>query len=203
MSRSRTLQFWFDPASTYAYLTAVRIEEEAAQRGFEVSWCPFLLGPIFKAQGWQTSPFNVYPAKGRYMVRDIERIAAARGLPPFRLPDPFPANSVAAARTALLASDQGLIAPFMRHLFHAAFVEGCDIAALETLKRCLAAAGAADPQAMLEAITEVSTKDRLRQATEQAAQLGIFGAPSFMTPDRELFWGDDRLGDAFEWMART
>ena len=54
-----------------------------------LTWRPFLLGPIFAAQGWRNSPFNIYPAKGRYMWRDLERICAAAGLP-FRRPEPFP-----------------------------------------------------------------------------------------------------------------
>jgi len=203
MSRPPTLQFWFDPASTYAYLSAMRIEEEAARHGVSVIWCPFLLGPIFRAQGWETSPFNVYPAKGRYMVRDIERLAASRGLPPFRLPDPFPANSVRAARTALMAAERGLAPDFMCRLFTAAFAEGRDIALPETLRDCLVAAGAPNPDEILAAIGETSTKERLRLETERAATLGIFGAPTFITPDGELFWGDDRLSAALEWACET
>ena len=79
------LAFWFDFASTYSYLSAMRIETEAARHGIGVDWRPFLLGPIFAGQGWTTSPFNIYPAKGRYMVRDIERLAQARGVA-FRMP---------------------------------------------------------------------------------------------------------------------
>ena len=69
------IEFWYDFASTYSYLSAMRIESLAAGAGVEIVWRPFLLGPIFRAQGWDTSPFNLYPAKGRYMVRDIERLA--------------------------------------------------------------------------------------------------------------------------------
>ena len=53
------LQFWFDFASTYSYLSAMRIDVLAAARGVHVAWRPFLLGPIFSAQGWTTSPFNI------------------------------------------------------------------------------------------------------------------------------------------------
>ena len=67
---------------------------------------PFLLGPIFKAQGWDTSPFNLYEAKGRYMWRDMERLAADLDLP-FRRPDPFPQNSLLPARVALVGLAQG------------------------------------------------------------------------------------------------
>ena len=195
------LQFWFDPASTYAYLSAMRIEAMAARRGVEVEWRPFLLGPIFKTQGWDTSPFNVYPAKGRYMVRDIERIAAARGLPPFRLPDPFPARSIKAARLALLAADQEYIAPFMRTLFQKAFADGRDISDGDVLRECLRAAGVPEVDALFAAADGPPVKDRLRRETEHALGSGIFGAPTFIAPDGELFWGDDRLEQAIGWSA--
>ena len=105
------LEFWYEFASTYSYLSAMRIEALATAAGVAVEWKPFLLGPIFKAQGWDTSPFNLYPAKGRYMVRDLQRLAAGRGLR-FALPAPFPQNSLAAARLALVGGDEGWIAPF-------------------------------------------------------------------------------------------
>jgi 2-hydroxychromene-2-carboxylate isomerase len=95
-----TLDFWFDFASTYSYPAAVRIGLAAAEAGVAVRFRPFLLGPIFEAQGWDTSPFNIYDAKGRYMWRDLERLCADLGLP-FRRPEPFPQNSLLAARIAI------------------------------------------------------------------------------------------------------
>ena len=97
-----SLDFWFDFASTYSYPAAMRIASLAETSGVTVRWRPFMLGPIFKAQGWATSPFNLYPAKGRNMWRDLERICAALDLP-FKRPDPFPQNSLLAARAALVA----------------------------------------------------------------------------------------------------
>ena len=94
------LDFWFDFASTYSYMTAVRIGPLAEAARVQVRFRPFLLGPIFKAQGWDTSPFNLYEAKGRHMWRDMERLAADRALP-FRRPSAFPQNSVLPARVAL------------------------------------------------------------------------------------------------------
>ena len=74
-----TLDFWFDFASTYSYPAAMRIAPLAAAAGVTVRYRPFLLGPIFKAQGWDTSPFNLYEAKGRHMWRDLERLCADLG----------------------------------------------------------------------------------------------------------------------------
>ena len=93
------LDFFYEFASTYSYIAAMRIAPLAKAPGVTVRWRPFLLGPIFKAQGWDTSPFNLYPAKGRYMVRDCERQCAALGLA-FRLPEPFPQSTLMAARVA-------------------------------------------------------------------------------------------------------
>jgi len=64
------IDFWFEFASTYSYVAAMRIEEECARAGVPLEWKPFLLGPIFSAQqGIKDSPFNVNPVRGRYMCR--------------------------------------------------------------------------------------------------------------------------------------
>src|SRR6266436_3929050 len=117
------LDFWFDFASTYSYLAAMRIGPLAEEVSVRVRFRPFLLGPIFKAQGWDTSPFNLYPAKGRNMWRDLERSCADLKLP-FRRPDPFPQNSLLAARAALVVLDQPWGEDFCRALFRAQFAEG-------------------------------------------------------------------------------
>ena len=83
------LQFWYDFASTYSYVAAARIDRVAASAAVAVTWRPFLLGPIFAAQGWRDSPFNIYPAKGRYMWRDMERVCEREGIALVR-PSRFP-----------------------------------------------------------------------------------------------------------------
>ncbi len=194
------LTFWFEFASTYSYLSAMRIEELAAQAGAQIAWKPFLLGPIFKAQGWDTSPFNLYPAKGRYMVRDIERIAGMRGLG-FRLPDPFPQNGLSAARLALVGLEIGWGPAFIKGVYTAQFVHGRNIASQDTLATELQSVGA-DVGAALDRADAPEIRAKLRANTEEAQAAGIFGAPSFTTGSGELFWGDDRLEQALAWSGR-
>jgi 2-hydroxychromene-2-carboxylate isomerase len=191
--------FWYEFASTYSYLSAMRIEDEAARAGVDVEWRPFLLGPIFKANGWTTSPFNVYPAKGRYMQRDIARIAESRGLP-FKMPETFPANGLKAARLAIAAKADGGTARFTRAVYAAAFGRGLDVFDDAVLTACLIDAGL-DPDAMNARANAVETKTALRNNTDEAIARGIFGAPSFTTDDNEMFWGDDRLDQALAWTA--
>jgi 2-hydroxychromene-2-carboxylate isomerase len=191
-----SLSFWYDLASTYSWLAAERIERLAAQAGADVTWRPFLLGPIFAAQGWTSSPFNLFPAKGRNMWRDMERQCAHMGLPPIVRPDPFPQNSLLAARvaTALQAKACPL---FSRAVYRAQFTQGRPIMDRAMLATILHDIGA--PQDALAAADAVETKGALRQATEQAQALGIYGAPSFTTQSGELFWGNDRLEQAIAW----
>jgi len=66
------IQFWFDFASTYSYLSAMQIRQLKDQYPFSLH--PFLLGGIFHKQGLNDSPFNIYPLKGEYMWRDMQRI---------------------------------------------------------------------------------------------------------------------------------
>jgi 2-hydroxychromene-2-carboxylate isomerase len=189
--------FWYEFASTYSYLSVMRIEEAANRTGVAIEWRPFLLGPIFKANGWTTSPFNLYPAKGRYMVRDIARIAASRGLS-FRMPATFPANGLKAARLGIAAQSFGATQDFTRSVFEAQFALGQDISSDEVLTECLAAAGL-DPVQMWAASSQEPVKSALKRNTDAAQAFGIFGAPSFTTEDKELLWGDDRLEHAIGW----
>lgn len=193
------VQFWYEFASTYSYLSAMRVEALAAAAGVAVEWKPFLLGPIFHAQGWDTSPFNLYPAKGRYMARDLERLAAERGLK-FALPEPFPQNSLLAARLALVGAEEGWIAPFTCAVFAAEFADGAQIADKATLASILDGLHL-ESQRILPRIDEPQIKERLKQQTAEAQRLGIFGAPSFVSGG-ELFWGDDRLEQALAWARR-
>lgn len=191
------LTFFYDFASTYSYLSAMRISEVAGRAGVGVTWRPFLLGPIFKAQGWSTSPFNVYPAKGRYMVRDIERIAHARGIA-FRMPATFPANGLLAARIASLDLEPGWTESFTRAVLDAEFGRGEDIAD-ERVLAVICASLSRDFERVRDLARAEAVKQSLRQATEDAVRLGIFGAPTFVAADGELFWGDDRLEQAVDW----
>ena len=193
------LEFWYEFASNYSYLSALRIEALAAARGVEVVWRPFLLGPIFRAQGWTSSPFNLYPAKGRHMRRDMDRLTRARDLP-LVWPETFPADTLTAARLALIGERDGWVAPFSEAVFSAEFGAGRDIARPEVLAEILGQLGL-DAEACLAEAASAPVKAALRARGDEAVARDIFGAPSFVTPDRELFWGDDRLEQALDWCA--
>ncbi len=193
----KKLDFWYEFASTYSYLASMRIEPLAQAAGVEVNWRPFLLGPIFKTQGMETSPFNLYPLKGKYMWRDLTRWSELLGLPKFVQPSKFPQNTIAASRIAL-ALDLSARPDFSREVYLAEFTRDKDIGDPATLSEVLKKLDH-DPAALAAKSVEQMVKDKLRANTDEAQNLGIFGAPNFVTEEGELFWGNDRLEQALAW----
>jgi len=194
------LEFWFDFGSTYSYVSAARIEGEAEAAGVPVSWEPFLLGPIFKEQGWDDSPFNVYPAKGRYMWRDLERLCDGYGIP-FARPTRFPRSGLLAARVACLAgaASEPWLPDFCLAVFRANFAEDREIGDPEEVRAILNSLDLPGRE-LVERAGTPENKRLLRDRTSRAGELGIFGAPSFVIGG-ELFWGNDRLVDALNWAS--
>ena len=190
-----SLTFFFELASTYSYLSAARIDDLAREQGVSVQWMPFLLGPIFANQGLTTSPFNLFPAKGTYMWRDIERLCATRGLafqrPSQQALERFPNHSVLASRVALVGLKEGWGKRFVRAVYEAQFYEWKAIADPAVIGALIEMAGG-DPGLAMEQATSPETKTQLRLNTKSAEDAGVFGAPSFLVGE-DLYWGDDRL----------
>jgi 2-hydroxychromene-2-carboxylate isomerase len=195
-----SLDFYFDFASTYSYPATIRIGALAAEADVTLRWRPFLLGPIFKAQGLETSPFNLFPVKGQYMVRDIERLCADLGLS-FHRPEPFPQHSLLAGRVGTVGAAEGWLERFAPALYRAEFAERKRIDDPAVIGEVLAGIGI-DATRVLERAQSDEIKGALRATTEEAQRIGIFGAPSFVTADGELFWGNDRLEQALAWAKR-
>ena len=194
------LDFWFDFASTYSYVAAMRVADVARATGVTVRWRPFLLGPIFQAQGMDNSPFNLFPVKGRYMWRDIARCCALIDVP-FVKPDKFPQSSVLAARVALIGLSEDWGEEFCRAVFRAEFAERLLISDQDVIESLLARLGVNVTETIVRALSDAN-KAELRRQTDEAMRLEIFGAPTFVTTDGELFWGNDRLEQALQWAVR-
>jgi 2-hydroxychromene-2-carboxylate isomerase len=187
-------RFFFDLGSPYAYLAAERVNGLFAEAAREPPvWEPVLLGGLFKRFGrdsWANGPGR---ADG---IAEVERRAAARGLPPLRWPDPFPANTLFAMRVATYAKQTGRVVAFSLAAFRQAFAAGRDLTDPDNV---LLAAAAAElhPRAVMASAERDSVKAALRGATERAGDLGVRGVPSVVVGD-EVFWGDDRLERAVD-----
>ena len=192
------IAIWFDFASNYSYLSAMRIEQLARERGVGVSWRPFLLGPVFKSLGMDNSPFVTQERKGAYVWTDMERQCRKYQLG-WTKPGTFPRRSILPARIATLADGQPWQGEFIRRVMQRNFVDDHDIEDHAALSDILASLGQ-QGRATIAAAESDAIKQKLRERTEEAQQRGIFGAPTFFVGD-EMFWGNDRLDDALDLAA--
>ena len=188
-----SLEFWFDFGSNYSYPSAMRIEESATRAGVKVRWKPFLLGPIFRSFGWETSPFVLQKAKGDYVWKDMERQCQKAGIP-WRKPGTFPRSAVLPLRVALAGAEEDWIGAYCRRVMSLNFAEDRDIDNLETVVQVLTELDL-PTQALIDEARSDANKLRLREQTEAATVRGIFGAPTFFVGE-EMYWGNDRLDDA-------
>ena len=179
----KTVEFFYDFSSPYAYLGATQVERVAAAGGARVAWRPILVGALFNQIGTPNVPLDQFPAAKRaYMLRDLMHWAAHWGVP-FRWPSRFPMRTVAPLRLALaVAAAGGDLAAISRRLFSAYWVEDRDIA---------------DPALLRDfgdtsAIEAPAIKEALRKSTDEAIAAGVCGVPSFRVREH-LFWGQDRL----------
>lgn len=194
------IEFWFDFGSNYSYLTAMRIEPLAERAGVKVLWRPFMLGPIFQALGWNSSPFVLQKDKGEYVWRDMERLAHKYGLG-WRRPTTFPRSAVYPMRVAVAHQDAPWVPSFCRAIFSLNFVQDRDINDNALCARVLDSLGERGAELVAAAQTETH-KAGLRLQSEEAQRRRIFGAPMLFAGP-EAFWGNDRLEDAIEFAARA
>lgn len=199
LPESPSMQMWFDFASPYSYLAIERVDALAEAAGVQVQLRPFLLGPIFQAQGWNDSPFRLFPGKGAYMMRDIARLADKYGVV-YHRPRLFPRMSVLPARIALLGQDESWGRDFCVAVFRANFQHDLDIQAEEVVHGLLSDLSL-DADALIAQAKTDAAKNALYRQVDRARSLGLFGAPTFFVGD-EMFWGNDRLEDALEWARK-
>jgi 2-hydroxychromene-2-carboxylate isomerase len=184
--------FYFDLGSPYAYLTAERISGLFTEAGLEQpEWQPILLGGLFRTFDRDSWANGAGREEG---IAEVERRAAAQGLPPLSWPEPWPGNTLFAMRASTFAKQTGRTVSFALAGFRQAFAAGRDLSEPDNV---LIAAAACElhPRALLKATETDGVKGALRKATDRAAELGVFGVPSLVV-DGEVFWGDDRLEEA-------
>jgi len=189
--------FYFDLGSPFAYLASERLSELLPA---PVAWQPVSLGALFKLNGRSSWSLGDQERR-RAGMTDVERRARTYGLPVVRWPDPWPSNYLMAMRAATFAYRVGRGREFTLSAFRRAFREGADLSIPANVLQAAADAGL-DPGETEAATQDPSIKLALRQATDAAHVLGVFGVPT-VAVDGELFWGDDRLADAAHRLQRA
>ena len=187
---SKTVEFFFDVGSPTTYLAWTQLPAIAEDVGAQIVWRPMLLGGVFKATG-NASPVTV-PAKGRWMLPDMQRWAARYGVP-LQFNPHFPINTLTMMRgaTGVLMREPQRLEAYLKAIFHAMWVAPQNMGDAAVLAGVLAAAGF-DAVAFQALVSDADVKAALVSATEEAVARGVFGAPSFFV-GKEMHFGQDRL----------
>jgi len=178
------VEFWFDFRSPYSYLAHTQL----AGLGAPVALKPMYVLQVMEIVG-NTPTTITCEAKGRYARADLGRWAALYGVPLSGHPKMRALDGRRLMRAALAAIDAGKGDAAVAALFQAVWVNGAPLDTAEDVARLLGAAGFDIAPAALD----VRALDaRLDAASREAADRGVFGAPTFITGG-QMFFGNDRL----------
>lgn len=186
----KTVEYWYDLSSPYAYLANEEVSLVAKRHGAVVAWRPFFLGGLFKALRGDIVPFNSGSTNKQAILRqDMRRWAQARGLD-FNWPTIFPMMTIRPMRVLVQLQGEAQ-ASLARELFKQYWVKDQNIGDVTVLRGILTTHGL-DADGLLAAAETPEVKQKLVEATDLALSKGLCGAPTFIVND-ELFWGQDRL----------
>ena len=188
------VEFYYDFVSPYSYLACGQLGRICEENGAALILRPMLLGAVHKEAGIK-APIET-KLKARYQARDIRRWAEYYGVA-LTFPNPFPFRTLKTMRAAMFLRERGELGAFTAAAFALYWEEGGapkgfeevdENAPISTVARRIGA----DPEEVLEGAASPDAKESLKDATSEALQRGVFGAPAFFVGD-EMFWGNDRL----------
>ncbi len=185
---SKTVEIFFDFMSPPSYLAWTQMPAIAQRTGAQVKYRPMYTIGLHDIVGNQ-SPVMV-PNKAKWVGGDIQRYAASYGVTLNMNPHGF-IKIVPSSRAAALAEVEGDLEKLMAVIFPAMFVEGLNLSDLRVVGELIAKAGL-DKDRYLDAIQTDAVKDLLKRNTQEAADRGAFGAPTFFIGDT-MHFGQDRL----------
>lgn len=184
------LAFYFDYLSPYAYLAWTQLPALAARVGRAVRPVPVLFAGLLNHWG-QKGPAEI-PPKRAYVFKDCARLAHRLGVAPLVPPPHHPFNPLLALRVSSLPMSSEARVKVIDGLYRAVWEDGVGVEDVAVVACCASAAGL-DGEGSVREAQGAEVKARLREQTEEAIGLGVFGIPTVVV-DGELFWGLDSLG---------
>ncbi len=200
---TKTLEFIFDFASPNAYLSYKVLPQILARTGAELKIVPCLLGGLFKATGNQApmTAFGGIKGKLAYEALETRRFVARHGLTAFAMNPHFPVNTLLVMRGMVAAQRAGVADRYLQVVLSAMWETGQKMDDPAVVEAVLTAGGLDGP-GLLAATQDAEVKAQLIANTEQAAERGAFGIPTFFVGE-EMFFGKERLGQVEDELAKA
>jgi 2-hydroxychromene-2-carboxylate isomerase len=188
-----TVDYYMTLNSPWTYLGSALFAEIAKRNSVTVNVKPAKFGPIFEQTGGLPLPKRS-PQRRAYRMMELKRWREVRGIPIILEPKYVPCDDVTATRLVIAAKLQGSDAHRLSlELGRALWEREESVADPATLASAAERAGL-DAAALRAGGPSDAELDQLHeQFTQEALAAGVFGAPSFVLPSGEIFWGQDRL----------
>ena len=187
------VEFLFDFASPNAYLSYHVLREVTERQRVELVLTPVLLGGLFKLTNNQAPMLAFGEVKGKleYDMLETQRFIDAHGLNKFVFNPHFPINTIALMRGFIAAQKMEVVEQYVEANLSAMWEQGLNMGDPEVAAGVWQSAGL-DAAGLAEAIQTQPVKDALLQNTQQAADRGAFGVPTFFVGD-QMFFGKERI----------
>lgn len=187
-----TIDYYYAPISGYAYLAEPRLVDLARRTGAEIRFKPVDIARVF-AESETVPPFKQSSARLDYRLMDLQRTADYLQLPINPKPRYWPVPAELAARSIYASIDAGVDPHTISFaMLSAVYAEERDVSDEQVIKDVLNELGV-DAGALWQSLWSDRVGDTYGQATREAIEMGVFGSPTFVLEDGEMFFGQDRL----------
>ena len=188
-----TIDYYMTLNSPWTYLGSAPLAEIARRNNATVNIKPCKFGPIFEQTGGLPLPKRS-PQRRAYRMMELKRWREVRGVPLTLEPKYFPCDEAAATRLVIAAKLQGKDAHRLSLELGRALWEREESFADPAVIASAAQRAGIDAAALRSAGPSDAELDAIHDKfTQEALAAGVFGAPSFVLPSGEIFWGQDRV----------
>ena len=187
---TKEIDFYFDFISPYTYLAYKKIQ--SLPKDININYKPILLGGLHNLEGI-TAPAFV-ESKLKHMKSDCLLIAKKNNFD-FKWNSKFPINTLNIMRGYLNINSSNQ-AQYIKIMFDAYWRDDLDISKEEILTPLLVQCKI-DKDIFFKTIKDPVIKEKLKDATKNAQEKEVFGAPTFIV-NNKIFWGQDRLEFALD-----
>ena len=187
-----TIDYYMTLNSPWVYLGSAPLAELARRTGATINVKPCKYGPIFEQTGGLPLPKRS-PQRRAYRMMELKRWREVRGVALTLEPTYFPCDEAAATRLVIAAKLQGKDAHLLSLELGRALWEREESFADPAVIASAAGRAGLDAAGLRAAGPSDAELDALHeQYTQDALKVGVFGAPSYVLPSGEIFWGQDR-----------
>ena len=185
---NKPIYFYFDFVSPYSFIAHKLIKRVTQKSSIKIEYRPVLVGGLHNLNGIKAPAF--IPSKARFMIRDCKMVAENNKIK-FRFNSYFPIKSLNLMRGVFVSAEDNFKSYYIDKVFDAVWQDGLNMNDQNIIDKILKNLGI-NPTTFSLRTSSQSIKEQLKRKTNEAYELGIFGAPTFLV-NNKIFWGQDRL----------